>query len=653
MKRLYFLTFMILFISEWSSGQIDTTNLNKLFEMSLADLMNQEIVTASKFVQKSARSASSVSVITAEDIKNFNYTTLGEALNSQRGMYLSNDKNYLYVGSRGFGRPGDYSNRIVIMIDGHITNEVVYGSAFMGNDLGLNLKNVDKIEIIRGPGASLYGSGGMLNVVNLILKKGSGTNGLLLSAGTGSFGKNELSAVYGKKIKNIDISLSGTGGYSKGENYYFQELDDPATNNGISDGMDWEKFGGFQAAITRNDFKLSGGYTTRLKGIPTGAFETDLDGDVSSTDDRYYLEASYRKELKKNNLLLIRAYYDDYYYKGSYPAGGIDLYDRSFGRWAGSEIQYYTETGKRNSIISGIEYKYIFRADYKEWDNSLTYFNDNFPFSFLSLYTHDQLTIARNLTLTGGLRFDLYSVFGHSVSPRAAMVYEYSEASSVKLLYSEAFRIPNIYESFYESEESHKSNPDIKPEKIKAFELSWGHKINERFYGSLSLYRFTMNNLIDQIMDEADSLTMFRNVNKARGTGMELELRYQSSKRNYGFVNVSLQKADDPNSGKILSNSPAIMIKSGLVFPFSRFLNFSPEFFYESGRYTLAGNKTGEVYLFNLSVSTIKFLRYFDISLKIRNLLDLKYKYPGGYEHIQDALLQDSRSLFVQLNAQF
>jgi iron complex outermembrane receptor protein len=653
MRRLYLYVFLILFLRSGAFGQFDTTDVSKLFEMSLADLMNQEVITASKFVQKSAQSASSVSVITEEDIKNFNYSTLGEALNSQRGMYLSNDKNYLYVGSRGFSRPADYNNRIVIMIDGHILNEVVYGSAFMGNELGLNLKNVEKIEIIRGPGASLYGSGAMLNIVNVITKKGLRTDGLFLSAGTGSYGRNEFSAGFGKKIDDIDISVSGSGGLSKGENYYFAELDDPATNNGVSDGKDWEKFAGFQAGITKNNFKLSGGYSTRLKGIPTGAFETDLDGDVSSTDDRYYLEASYRKEFKKNSLLLIRTYYDDYCYKGSYPAGGIDLFDRSFGRWAGSEIQYYSETGKRNSIISGIDYKYIFRADYKEWDNSAIYFDDNFPFSFFSLYIHDQFTIARKLTFTGGLRYDHYSIFGQAVSPRAAIVYEYSEASSVKLLYSEAFRIPNIYEAFYESEDAQKSNPDIKPEKIRAFELAWGHNISEQLYGSLSLYRFTMKNLIDLTIDETDGLTMFRNINEARGTGLELELRYQSSKRNTGFINLSLQKSDDPNSGELLSNSPEILIKSGLVFPLSRFLNLSPEFFYESGRYTLYGNKTGDVYLFNLSVRTMKFLKYFDVSLKARNLFNLKYKYPGGYEHVQDALIQDSRSLFVQLNAQF
>ena len=135
--RLYlFLT--SLFISAISLGQIDTTGVKSLFEMSLTDLMNQKVVTASKYTQNSAEAASSIGVITADEIKQYGYRTLGEALNSQRGMYLSNDKNYLYVGSRGFSRPTDYNNRIVVMIDGHILNEVVYGSAFMGNELGIN-----------------------------------------------------------------------------------------------------------------------------------------------------------------------------------------------------------------------------------------------------------------------------------------------------------------------------------------------------------------------------------------------------------------------------------------------------------------------------------------------------------------------------------
>lgn len=170
---------------------------------------------------------------------------------------------------------------------------------------------------------------------------------------------------------------------------------------------------------------------------------------METKDDRLYIETSYRKELNKNSSLLFRSYYDDYTYRGSYPEGGLDYFDASAGRWVGTEIQYYLEAGKRNIITAGLEYKYTFRADYREWDNDTTYFNQNFPYSFFSIYAQDQIKIIKNLNLSAGLRYDHYSVFGQAASPRFALVYTYSEASSLKLLYSQAFRIPNVYESFY------------------------------------------------------------------------------------------------------------------------------------------------------------------------------------------------------------
>src|SRR5664279_732891 len=115
--RYPFISLLILIVSSLRlSGQIDTTGVNRLFEMNLSDLMNQKVVTASKYSQNSVEAASSIGVITSDEIKKYGYRTLGEALNSQRGMYLSDDKNYIYLGSRGFSRPTDYNNRIVVMI---------------------------------------------------------------------------------------------------------------------------------------------------------------------------------------------------------------------------------------------------------------------------------------------------------------------------------------------------------------------------------------------------------------------------------------------------------------------------------------------------------------------------------------------------------
>jgi iron complex outermembrane receptor protein len=417
--------------------------------------------------------------------------------------------------------------------------------------------------------------------------------------------------------------------------------------------MDWEKYSGTQAKISAYGFTLTGVLSSRSKGIPTGAFGTDLTGDVRSKDERFYLDASYRHDIKKNSSLLFRVYYDDYSYSGSYTNMGNELYDESHGHWAGSEAQYNLQTGEKNVFIAGAEHRQVFRSDYKEWDNTDIYFNNNFPFSFFSFYVHDQFSISDNMKVTGGLRFDHYSIYGQSLSPRLAAVYTYSDASSLKLLFSEAFRIPNMYESFYESEGLHKNNPDIKPEKIRSIELAWGHRFSENFYGSLSVYRFNMLNLIDQTLDVSDDLTMFSNIGIAQGTGIEAEFRYQPVKRPGGFANVSLQDSKDILLNEGLSNSPSLLIKSGMIIPVLNSFFVVPEIFYETERSTLAENKTGPVLLVNLNIRTVRFLKYFDMSVKARNLFDQKYYAPAGYEHFQDALIQDRRSFFIQLNAQF
>lgn len=646
--------FFSLIIYTGLDAQVDTTGISKLLTMDLDDLMNQKIITASKYEQKRGEAASSIGVITSSRIKQYGYRTIAEVLNSIKGFFLSDDKNYIYTGVRGFSRPTDYNNRIVVMLNGHIMNEVVYGSAFMGNELGISLDDIDRIEIIKGPGASVYGSGSMLSTINLITKKGADINGIRVSAGAGSFGTADLSAGYGKKIGSADLFISAKGGTSRGENYYFPELDIASNNNGISKGNDWEHYAGMYGSLTKGNINISGGYSSRSKGIPTGAFETMLTGNVKSLDNRFYTEASYSHDINTKSRLKIRLYYDDYYYTGSYPSLTRDSFDSSTGKWAGGEFQYYLEAGDRNVITAGVEYKYIFRSDYHEWDSDTTYFNKNFPFSFYSVYAQDQFRIAKNLNLTAGMRWDSYTRFGNAFSPRLALVYRYNDNSSLKLLYGEAFRVPTLYEAYYTSFDAHKVNPKIKSEKIHALELVWLHKLSGNLSGNFSLYRFTMRNLIDQITDPSDDLTQFRNIGEARGTGAEYEFRFKNeSGKTDGFINFTLQKTIDAATDKTLSNSPSFLIKSGVsLLAFNRF-TISPEVFFETGRKTLEGNRTNNVCIFNINIVTQQFLRHLELSVKANNILNTKYYIPAGNEFIQDVLIQNSRSIYVKLTARF
>jgi len=130
----------------------------EITQLSLEELMNIEVYSASKFPQKTTEAPAAVTVITADEIKKYGYRTLADILRSVRGFYITYDRNYVYVGVRGFSRPGDYNTRILLLLDGHRINENIYDQAFIGTDFPIDIDLIDRVEIIRGSGSSLYGS---------------------------------------------------------------------------------------------------------------------------------------------------------------------------------------------------------------------------------------------------------------------------------------------------------------------------------------------------------------------------------------------------------------------------------------------------------------------------------------------------------------
>jgi len=111
---------------------------------------------ASKHEQKTSEAPSSVSINTAADIRHYGYGTLAHILRGARGFYTTYDRNYTYTGVRGFGRPSDYSTRMLLLVDGHrINDNNIFSQAFVGTESIVEVDLIDRVEIIRGPGSSL------------------------------------------------------------------------------------------------------------------------------------------------------------------------------------------------------------------------------------------------------------------------------------------------------------------------------------------------------------------------------------------------------------------------------------------------------------------------------------------------------------------
>ena len=125
-----------------SPADAQTQPPDGLTSLSLEELLQvdvERVFSASRFVQDVRRAPASVTVITADDIRRFGYRTLADALRSVTGFYTTYDRNYTYLGVRGFGRPGDYNGRILLLIDGHRTNDAVYDQATIGSEFQLDL----------------------------------------------------------------------------------------------------------------------------------------------------------------------------------------------------------------------------------------------------------------------------------------------------------------------------------------------------------------------------------------------------------------------------------------------------------------------------------------------------------------------------------
>lgn len=225
------------------------------------------------------------------------------------------------MGARGFSLPGDYSTRVLLLLDGHRLNDNIYDQAAIGPELGLDLSTFERVEIIRGPSSSLYGTSAFFAVVNMISRTGEAVNGIRAEAHTGSFYSHRGSVIAERRLSNgVDFSLAGSFERSEGPSSLdFPMFDSPDSNNGIADGLDEEQMAQASGHVSRGGLSFRGVYGHRTKGIPTGAYGPVFnDSRFRTSDSRAFVDLQYQRAVKEARVD-IRTYADRYHYDGAYP----------------------------------------------------------------------------------------------------------------------------------------------------------------------------------------------------------------------------------------------------------------------------------------------------------------------------------------------
>jgi len=636
---------------------------------SIEDLMNIEVASvysASKYSQKVTEAPSSVSIVTSQQIQRYGYRTLGEILSSVRGFYVTSDRNYTYVGVRGFARPGDYNTRILLLVDGHRLNDNVYDQGFLGRELPVDVDLIERVEIVRGPSSSLYGTNAFFAVVNVITRRGQDVNGIEVSTEVASFGSYQARVSYGKRLSgNSEILLSGTHYNSRGpKQLYIKEFDTPSTNNGVAVNADDEKATNLMANVSFGDFTLQGTYGEREKGIPTGAFGTIFnDRRTRTIDRRGYLDLKYDHTFGNQLNLVARASYDSYTYNGDYiydysdtetPLLAVNK-DALQGRWWTGDLQL-TKTIRKHRLTVGTEYRDNIRQNQNNFDlgsEETPYLDLQQTSRNIAVFLQDEFRIGENLTLTAGVRYDHHSDFHGTIKPRLALIYHPAATATVKLLYGEAFRAPNNYELYYGAIDRFNTNPTLKPETISTTELVFEKYLGDHVRLAASGYVYRIKGLISQIADSDGRIT-FSNQEQIAARGLELELESKLPGGFEGSVAYTLQQTRDQEARQTLSNSPKHLGKFNVIAPLLKRRLFAAfQFQYSSPRGTLNGSALPASYVSNFTISSPKLAKGLGVSFGAYNLFDHKYADPGSEEHLQNAIEQNGRNLRMKFTYHF
>jgi outer membrane receptor for ferrienterochelin and colicins len=639
-----------------------------LTKKSLEDLMNIEVesvYSASKYSQKVTEAPSSVSIVTSEQIQRYGYRTLADILSSVRGFYVTYDRNYTYLGVRGFARPGDYNTRILLLIDGHRINDNVYDQASVGRELPIEIDLIERVEIVRGSSSSLYGTSAFFAVINVITKRGQDVKGIEVSAEGASFGTYKGRLSYGNKLgNNFEMLLSGSYYNSRGpRRLYFKEFDTPATNNGMAVNADDEESKTFFANLSYRDITLHGTYGSRDKGIPTGSFGTVFnDPRTRTTDRRGYLDLQYERTFSNQVGLLARISYDSSIYDGTY------IYDRSAnstpqlvvnkdfsrGSWWNGELQL-TKTVRRNRLTLGTEYRDNLRQNQNTYDLDTQnyYLDDRRKSKSFAFFIQDEIRIRENLTLSAGARYDHYTSFGGTVVPRLALISHPVAKTTVKLLYSQAFRAPSYFELLYTGDPL-KANPNLKPETIRTGELVFEKYLGDHVRLSASGYVYHVKGLITQETDPIDGLITFNNNEQVASKGLEFEIEGKLARGFEGNLAYTLQETHDREIRQDLTNSPRHLGKLNIIAPVFRrrvFAGFQLQ--YSSERSTVNGSHIPAFSLSNFTLTSQRLAKGFAVSFGAYNLFNQQYADPGAEEHRQNAINQNGRNILLKFTHHF
>jgi outer membrane receptor for ferrienterochelin and colicins len=614
------------------------------------------VVGAAKREQSLGSVASAVTVVSGDRLRRFGYRTVGEAIAGVAGVYVADNRISYSVGIRGMQIPGDFNTRLLVLVDGASVNEGWGAFAGLSFDNFVSIDDVARIEVIRGPVSSLYGSNAFFGIVNIVTRSAAETPRAWAKASVNSIWGVTTSA--GFATGDVHRQLRGT----------FQQMNRFGETSFVQDvGSGLEGDAAHQYMLS-----LVGSYEGSFAQVRAVQYRRDspfapYNGDTGDPDpyqqyDKQLLvEGGHTRELSKRFTLAGRGYANLYRFTDHIDqVNGFPFDDLGEAKTFGAEVRgrYEIVVPNKLGLTAGAEANYnITRSVAQQLDGMSDPAEVPLDFAVVGVYTEADGQPTDWLGYTAGLRFDQNTKIDRSLSPRAALFLSKHEKVGLKLLYAQGFRNPSAFEGFFTDETSFAANPDIASERIYSAEAVLWAKPIAGLSTRLSGFYWDARDVVEQL-PYTDPVTgmdqlQFQNADRFVTRGVEAEASYRTAGGWYGFGGVSYQQVGAQTEVMDLTfgdvpNAPAITGSVGISTPkLGEYVHLSTEAIVIGARPTRPDVDTGDALEdapswvgWNAAVY-LPDVHKFDITAGVRNIIGKRDRIvaPGDYDRYDETTM--------------
>lgn len=563
MKRLSFLILLFLLIVQFSyaDDEAPLENLTDLADLSVEELLQLNVTSVSKKSQNIKDAAAAVYVLTNEDIRRSGATSIPEVLRLVPGLHVARiSANNWAITSRGFN--GLFANKLLVLIDGRSVYTPLFSGVFWDTQDTL-LEDIDRIEVIRGPGAALWGSNAVNGVINIITKHAEDTKGGLITLGGGDEERGFAGFRYGGETETKINYRS----YLK---YYDRDDNESAFSSRSVQDSSKAVQGGFRA-----DWDISSQNALTLQG---DAYYNDegfeyIEPVLFPPFDEFKNE---RRFLHGANLLTRWTHiFDDesesqlqFYYDQVNRDDGILAHNRDT---IDLDFQHRFKLSTHHELLWGAGYRF-YRDDIDD-GTVISFDPDKESLSQETFFLHDEIELVKErLKFIVGSKFEQNELSGFEIQPNARLLFTPEEQQTFWLAVSRAVRTPSratddMRLNYVSGEQAglpfivaFQGNNQYESEDLMAYELGYRGKIKENLVFDIATFVNHYENLqtleprsplIESRLDLPNILLprAFDNNASANAHGVELSLDYQAKEWwrwvfTYTYLNLNV----DPES---------------------------------------------------------------------------------------------------------